>query len=389
VETVDVAVVGAGPAGASAALAARRLGADVLLLDRADFPRDKACGDGIAAHALDVLTALGVPDAVAGYRPVPALRLVAPGGGQVARPLPRPAYTVPRRVFDARLVAAALAAGAGLRRHTVRRVEVAGDRVVLDGVLAARAVVGADGAGSVVRRALGQAANPDGHLGLAIRGYAPAPAGPVEQRIVTSATHWPGYAWAFPIGDGRANVGYGEVLTGRPLRRTHLLERLAVLLPEVDPGAVTDLRAHHLPLSTRRPVPGRGRIVLAGDALSLINPLTGEGIFYAVLSGALAGTAAAGSPAAAADGYAAALHRRLGRHLRHSSTVAGLARRRPVVDAAVGAAARDAEVFRTLVELGLGDGRLDLRALIGIVAATPGAVGRHFRRRVWSVRCRG
>ncbi|MGI5145599.1 NAD(P)/FAD-dependent oxidoreductase [Plantactinospora sp. CA-294935] len=381
-ETVDVVVVGAGPAGASAALAARRAGARVLLLDRADFPRDKACGDGIAAHALDVLAELGVSEPVSGYRPVPALRLVAPGGGNVARRLPRPAYTVPRRVFDARLVAAARSAGAELRRHAVRRIERSDGLVVLDGTVAARAVVGADGAGSVVRRALGHGANPDGHLALAIRGYAPDAAGPAEQRIVTSAAHWPGYAWSFPIGDGRANVGYGEVLAGRPLRRTELLERLAALLPEIDPAAVTELRAHHLPLSTRRPAPGRGRIVLAGDALSLVNPFTGEGIFYAVLSGALAGAAAATAPHAAADRYAAALRARLGAHLRDSSAVAWLARRAPVVDGVVRAAERDARVFRTLVELGLGDGRLDARTLTRVAGAVAGSAGRHFRSRL-------
>ncbi len=372
-ERFDVVVVGAGPAGACAALAARRAGASVLLLDRADFPRDKACGDGIAAHALDVLAELGVRDPVAGFAPVPALRLVAPAGGQVARRLPRPAYTVPRRVFDARLVAAAVAAGAELRRHPVRRVEARDGLVVLDGgVAAARAVVGADGAGSVVRRGLGFAGNPDGHLALAIRGYAPV-AGPLEQRIVTSAAHWPAYAWSFPIGDGRANVGYGELLVGHPITRAHLLARLAALLPGVDPAEVTDLRAHQLPFSTRRPPPGRGRIVLAGDALSLINPLTGEGIFYAVLSGALAGSAAARSPATAADRYAGLLRRRLGGHLRHSSAGAWLSRRRAIVDAAVQAAARDAQVFDTLVELGLGDGRLGPRALIKIAMrfATP------------------
>jgi flavin-dependent dehydrogenase len=166
----DVAVVGAGPAGSAAALAARRAGASVLLLDRAAFPRDEPCGDGIAAHVLDVLAELGVPDAVAGFAPVPALRLVGPGGGQVARPLPRPAWTVPRRVFDARLVATAVAAGARLHRHAVRRVEERSGLVVLDGQFAARAVVGADGAGSVIRRALGQAGNPDRHLALAMRG---------------------------------------------------------------------------------------------------------------------------------------------------------------------------------------------------------------------------
>lgn len=360
----DVAVIGAGPAGASAALAARRAGASVLLLDRADFPRDKPCGDGIAPHAVDVLAGLGVPDPVDGYPPVPALRLVSPSGREVAQALPRPAYTVPRKVFDARLVEAAVAAGAELRRHTVREVRERDGQVVIDGAVTARALVGADGAGSMVRRALGFAPNPDGHLAIAMRGYAPArPV--VEQLIVTSSAGWPAYAWSFPIGDGRANVGYGEVLRGRPLTRAHLLDRMAALLPGLDPAGVTGLRAHHLPLSTRRPPAGRGRMVLAGDALSLINPFTGEGIFYAVLSGALAGEAAAGGEGVAGR-YTAALRRRLGRHFRHSRAAAWLGGRQRMVDAAVRAAARDARVFGTLAELGLGEGLLDARTLVRI-----------------------
>jgi len=362
----DVAIVGAGPAGASAALAARRQGASVVLLDKASFPRDKACGDGIAPHALDVLRELGVTGIADGYAPVPALHLVGPSGASVVRQLSRPDYTIPREVFDARIVDAAVAAGATLVQHGVRTIEERPDSVVLDKMISARTVIGADGAYSLVRRTLGEPANPDGCMALAIRGYAPA-VGPVEQKIVTApATQWPAYAWSFPIGDGRANIGYGEVLRGTPLSRAHLLDRLASLLPNVDTTAATSLRAHHLPLSTHRPIPGRGRLLLAGDAYSLINPFTGEGIFYAVLSGALAGAAAARAGIGVARDYADSLRRRLGRHLKHSRMASRLTRSARVVDATIRAASADQRVFDAIVELGLGDGKLTARTLSGI-----------------------
>ena len=156
-EIVDVAVVGAGPAGSASALRVLQLRPDarVLLLDAAAFPRDKTCGDGVAAHVFDLLDALGVPDLRPLGPAVPGLRLRSPGGQVVARRCARPNHPIPRAVFDARLVDAAVARGAVLRRHRVRALRVEPDRVVLDERFAARVVIGADGANSVVRRLTG------------------------------------------------------------------------------------------------------------------------------------------------------------------------------------------------------------------------------------------
>jgi flavin-dependent dehydrogenase len=278
--------------------------------------------------------------------------------------MPTPVRVIPRTVFDARLVEAAIAAGVEFRKHRVRRISEENDRILLDDI-EARTVIGADGATSVVRRHLGAAPNGPGHLAIAIRGYhEESPEDGLLQRIVMAPGPWPAYAWSFPIGDGRRNVGYGELLRGAPVSREHLLDRLTELLPDVDLGATTCLRAHHLPLSTQRPRPGRGRILLAGDALSLINPFTGEGIFYAVVSGGIAGHTAALLPGPdAAQWYGLALRKRLGRHLRHTKVAARLAAVPGVADAGVRAGARDQKVFNTFVALGLGDGLITSRLL--------------------------
>jgi geranylgeranyl reductase family protein len=352
----DVVVVGAGPAGAAAALGALRARPDarVLLLDRATFPRDKACGDGVAPHALDELARLGVADVLGDRVPVRRLVLQAPNGAEVAHDMARPAYVVPREVFDARLVQRAVAAGAVLRQQTVRTVGVRPDGAQVDDERA-RVVVAADGANGVVRRQLGLSRQPDTALALAVRGYAPSrESGPdrvPEQRIVMAGGGSPAYAWSFDAGDGTANVGFGMLLPRLQEAGSHskeLLEaRLRELLPGVEP---TRLRSHHLPLSSFRPQPEHGPVLLTGDALSLINPLTGEGIFYALLSGRLAGIAAV-----TGTSYADALRAELGRHLRQTGWLHRLAQHRRALDAGV-RAARAPEVFDALVEVGLGRG---------------------------------
>jgi geranylgeranyl reductase family protein len=365
-EQWDVIVVGAGPAGAAAALAARRTDAHarVLLLDAHDFPRDKVCGDGIAPHAFDVLEELGVDRdrLTAGTMPVTWLRLRSPGGVEARRPMQRTARVVPRVVFDHRLVRAAVAAGAVLRRRRVRSLAPWADGVLVDGDLPGRVVIGADGAESAVRRALGVAAPRAGTVAIALRGYVPADPWPAGEQLLTMArAHWPAYAWVFPIGDGRANVGYGELLTGRPPTRAQLETRLRALLPDARVG---ELRGHRLPLSTGRPDVGHGRVLLAGDAAALINPLTGEGIYYAVLSGSLAGAAAVSDHPAAS--YRRALSDRLGRHLRHTDVLAAGGRSTRLLDAGVRAARDSGRAFDALVEIGLGAGRLDARTSLSI-----------------------
>ena len=367
-------MVGAGPAGSAAALAAlrRRPDARVLLLDRADFPRDKCCGDGVAPHALDELARLGVAHVLADRVPIGVLRVRGPSGAEAARALRRPDVVVPREVFDARLVAAAVERGAVLERRTVRHLDVRPDRILVDGEHEALAVVGADGANGVVRRLAGLPRQPDDAVAVAVRGYARSPGGVPEQLVVVDPTRWPAYAWSFDAGDGTRNVGFGMLLPSlraseRGGRRT-LLDRLEALLPGT--GAQR-LVSHKLPLSTSRPHQPPGRVLLAGDAASLVNPLTGEGIFYALLSGRLAGEAALEGAAAGAS-YAAALRRELGRHLRHTSLLTRATARPGAVDAAVRACARDEAAFDALVEVGLGRGLVTRPLAVGAVRAVVG-----------------
>jgi geranylgeranyl reductase family protein len=388
-DTWDLVVVGAGPAGASAALAA--LDADpsttVLLLDRSDFPRDKSCGDGIAPHCFDRLASIGVTGVEEGWAPLTRLEL-ARGEQSVARPMARPVHVIPRQVFDARLVERAVGRGAQLRREKVVSIETVPhgtvqDRTVsyenssyetvLNGTIRARVVVGADGANSVVRSGLGL---PYGRRAIAIRGYAATPANRRGTQVIRYGDRrQPAYAWAFDRGDGLSNIGYGELLPTDgepPPSRALLLDQLDRLLPGY---AGTEWKGHHLPLSGWRWHQPDGRLLLAGDAAGLINPMTGEGIYYAITTGIAAGRSAV--RALRRGGDAGALHRRavraeLGRHLKHTWVASRLAEHPVIVDGGIRVARRDGRVFDELVELGLGDGRISGRLVRGQV----GGLGR-------------
>jgi len=372
-EQCDLAVVGAGPAGSVAAMAALRArpGLRVVLLDRADFPRDKTCGDGITPHVFDVLAELGVTSLFDDWTPVRRLALSL-GNAQVQRQLRRPTWVIPRQVFDARLVEAAVTAGASLQRRRVRTVEPGPDGVLIDGELRASVLIGADGTHSLVRTAAGLP--PARRRALALRGYVPTPANRAGLQVISYGPgRQPSYAWSFDRGDGYSNVGYGELLTRRRATpsRSVLLQRLEELLP----GATEegrDWKGHHLPLSAWRWPHPDGRILLAGDAASLVNPMTGEGIYDAVVTGMLAGrTAATTLSGAAGQQYRRAVRARLGSHQRHTAAVARLSSSPALVTLGIRAAARNQDVFDDLVEVGLASGRVTRRAVRALVSGAP------------------
>lgn len=344
----DVVIVGAGPAGSTAATALARRGRDVLLLDRAEFPRDKACGDGIPPGTVGILHDLGMAESLraADFHRIDALRLVSARGRDWRLDFkPRrdgaDFFIAPRVRFDEVLRRHAIASGAQFQRAQVRAPilengRVVGVRAEVDGVekeIAARVVIGADGATSAIARTLAPEKPPESHRAVAIRAYIDrfeTIARSVEFHFGTS--YAPGYAWVFPLGEASANVGV-IVRTDRFKRRGIAIETLLHGFVEsrdlrrrgADAGALRDVATWQLPLA----VPGRTRCafdgaVLVGDAARLVDALTGEGIHNAVVSATLAaGTVdrafMTGDVSYASLGaYEGRLERELGRLIRRS-----------------------------------------------------------------------
>jgi menaquinone-9 beta-reductase len=313
----DVAVVGGGPAGAAAAITLARAGRDVVLFDKAQFPRDKCCGDGVTTGALRRYERLGLrPDTVASWQPVTETWIRSPSGHTVGFPLPDTgglfAAVAQRRDLDAAFLDVARAAGVKVydghavsdvaERHDLVELAVAGV-----GPVTARYAVAADGMWSPLRKLLGATDEP-GYLGEwhAMRQYfTHVGAGAADGLWVWfDADLLPGYAWSFPLPGGRANVGFGiHRSAGRP---THEMKaQWADLLARPHIRAV--LGAGAVPESPAKawPIPARigttqlvsGRVLFAGDAARATDTLTGEGIGQALETGELAAQAMiAGGP---------------------------------------------------------------------------------------------
>jgi len=316
----DVAVVGGGPAGAAAALTLARAGRNVVLVDKARFPRDKCCGDGLTTGALRLLEDLGLdPLDVPSWRAIDACTVVSPSGRAVELPLPSGPgagtfAAVARRIdLDAALLDRARAAGVKVHDgHALTSATVpAGEgavHLIVDGLglVRSRYVVAADGMWSPLRKALLNGVGDEpGYLGEwhAFRQYF-ADVGPEAQRglwVWFEPDLLPGYVWSFPLPDGRANVGFG-VLRGskrvpEPLGK-HLKELWPQLLARPHIARVLGPAARAEAPHKAWPIPARversplcaagGRVLFVGDAARATDPMTGEGIGQALETGVLA-----------------------------------------------------------------------------------------------------
>lgn len=307
----DVLVAGAGPAGTAAAITLARYGRRVTLVDRAVFPRDKCCGDGLTAAALRRLEHLGLdPNRVPSWQPVEDVMVVSSSGRQVDLPLRQSqgglfAVSAKRADLDAALVDRARESGVEVvEGRAVTGVETTpeGVKVELGDGSHRRVpyVIAADGMWSPVRRFLGL--TPGGYLGewQAGRQYVTA-TGPEARRLWVwfEPDMVPGYAWSFPLPDGTVNFGYGVVKGSNPAlkgQRIDWTERphiARVLGPDAEPAG--PWRAWPIPARIGQAALSGlgGRVLFAGDAAGACDPMTGEGIAQAIETGEAAARAIA------------------------------------------------------------------------------------------------
>jgi geranylgeranyl reductase family protein len=305
VERFDVAEIGAGPAGSATAIHLARAGAKTLLIDKASFPRDKPCGGGLTMRAVRHLP---VPiDEVVEDR-ITRVRCRLKYGSVMERESGRVlCLMTQRRRLDAFLVEQAVEAGVTFRDGV--RVEVESDRLLrVDGkAVEVDALVGADGANGITAKSLGLGGSVVN--GVALEGNLPYDRLPKDawrgMLVLELAAVPGGYGWIFPKGD-HVNVGVGGWGTEGPRLRDHL--RLLCGHYGIELDDLQQLRGHRLPM--RRPdnrLAG-GRALLVGDAAGVIDPVSGDGIYEALVTARLAAEHIVDGKL---DQYEAAVHRRL------------------------------------------------------------------------------
>ncbi|ADN50893.1 geranylgeranyl reductase family protein [Vulcanisaeta distributa] len=280
VNMYDVIVIGAGPSGSMAAYVAAKLGLRVLILDRFRFPRIKPCGGGLTQKSVALLKGLGIELNSVVRDTCKRVIIVNNAGSFLLMDNDPIISIVSRDEFDNYLLSSALEMGADYLVDRIVGVDVHGEYVNAIGMndtYVSKYVIAADGANSVIARQLGN----DIRRGTAMAFMTIAHGNYLNDVCVIDMTRikW-GYSWVFPRGDGEYDVGIGSIRWGD--YRTQLIKYVS------DVGLREgEVRGHPIPIKARDRIVSK-RIALVGDAAGLADPTTGEGIFYAMYSGALA-----------------------------------------------------------------------------------------------------
>ena len=394
----DVIIVGSGPAGSAAAIRFRQADPNisVALIDKATFPRDKACGDGLGPWVVPQLVALGVDiSKIPHLNHVSTAEVHGPDGlsfhTEIGEAVGVCNYgmTARRVDFDYLLVQRAEQIGVELIQST-RFEDYSASRASTivnckdlikqqDLTLQCNLLIGADGANSRVRRAAGIDANSADTTGIAIRAYANIQAHNSDRIILSfEDSVRPGYGWCFPFSDGTANIGVGMVISDyrrlRPDLKSLLQDYIADLeAREILLSDVSDHAIYTLPHGGKLPKLVGPRLALLGDAASMINPLSGEGIVYGMRSSeflvenvALALSDVGGLQEGLRE-YEKQFRRYFGAHLRSNYISHRLLRSRLWTRMVLGAASLDPKLQRSGVDLMFGNGKLAANHIVRIV----------------------
>lgn len=298
----DAIVIGAGPAGSAASIRLAREGLKVLLLDKQDFPRDKTCGDALSPEAMRHIEELGVVDQVASHGFwFNGITVTTPAGlivGADADPLGNIGYVMRRFELDDRLRSAAVASGAEfvgdvrVTRVNAEEGTVVGNSAGVSRAWHGRVIVLAVGANLGLLRELGLLPRRSEFASAARLYYTTLPKQSHEIHFRFDGVPMPGYGWIFPLSETEANVGVA--LFGG--HRTNVYGVLKQFLQhpsiaaELAGGIATEkMKAYPLRLDFHRSPLRRGRLLTVGEAAGLVNPISGEGIDFALESGVLAG----------------------------------------------------------------------------------------------------